>query len=452
MASFAVIYYSRGQFRIISCFKSCRMSGCDGNKSDSKTQPKTDFPVGSNKPDDNGGIVVTDEGRLQYTPGWEEEFYKYKRSLKIPPKLISIGRPLWHRKSTSLPDLDPQHSSDASETFGEMNKRFATASTSTAQAKCETSLSKTMDDKPSSAPVPLAPMDSTKTDSKSKSIIDLLHQRVIRPPTNCVKVKKPRSSLIPTEPKILPQSSEAELLPTPGSEGDVFKSENVFETAVLTKRTRKEYKAMKRQEIIREVFGCEDRPASAPPLNVIEAAPHTLVPISSTAQSSSSKLLTFDQQYEQYLEKMNVDYGEKIRKVKSLTQQKSGASSESGSAVPKVELMDADNFHNQDDESQDTELNECARAMDENKEEACDSNDRGDTPSVMSDRTSPTSFSGVLKTKKSRANRHSRRKGSSGKLSRRDAMKTRARLINVCSYFFQASIIFAKRKNHYRNR
>ncbi|KAJ8894377.1 hypothetical protein PR048_007028 [Dryococelus australis] len=46
--------------------------------------------------------------------GWEEEVYSYKRSLRMPPKLISIPRPS-NRLCSSLPDLDaPLHSPAAS--------------------------------------------------------------------------------------------------------------------------------------------------------------------------------------------------------------------------------------------------------------------------------------------------------------------------------------------------
>lgn len=383
-----------------------------GDNSDSRSPFRRHIRMTPRKPETSSELDATDEGRLQFAPGWEEEFYRYKRSLKIPPKLISIGRPSWHRKSTSLPDLDPQHSSDASDTFSEMNKRFTSSASTSTTAKSEPNHSVEPADQKSTSSTTC---DGTTTDSQSKSIIDLLHQRVIRAPTVCVKIKKQRNPL-QSEPKVVPPSNEVGLFPTPGSEGKALKSENVFDSAVLTSRTRKEYKAMKRQEIIREVFGCEDRPASAPPLNVIEQATQKPAPMPATQADhmSDTKTLTFDQQYEQYLEKMNVDYSEQIRKAKK--QAKSEIVVEQTCLlVPKIEQMDDDSSINQDDESQDTELNECARTMDDMKEEACDSNDRGDTPSVMSDRASPTSFSGVLKAKKGRGNRYGRRKGSSGK-------------------------------------
>lgn len=371
-------------------------------------------------------LDMSEDSRSQFPPGWEEQAYEYKRSLKIPARLITIGRPSWHqhRKSTSLPDLDPQHSSDASETFAELNKKSANAS---AIRKGKSTDKKTGD----SSTLPNNDSDNAASDTKSKSIIDLLHQRVIRP---IIKSKKSRNQVGQNEPKILPQSNEVELLPTPGSEGkpeNVFKTENVFDTAVLKSRTRKEYKAMKTQEIIREVFGGEDRPASAPPYNFelmqqkleqkqqqLEQMKKKQQQVSSTSQAepAETKPLTFDQQYQQYLEKLNVDYGEKIRKVKSAAENRNNAM-ETDQIVPKTEKIDDDMSLNQDEESHDTELNECDRNIDDIKEEPCDSLERGDTPSVMSeaDRATPTSFSGVLKAKKGRGNRYGRRKGSSGK-------------------------------------
>lgn len=155
----------------------------------------------------NTELDMSEDSRSQFPPGWEEQAYEYKRSLKIPARLITIGRPSWHqhRKSTSLPDLDPQHSSDASETFAEINKKSSAGGSSAkrhSNKKLGDNSSLTNQDS-----------DNGAHDSKSKSIIDLLHQRVIRP---TVKSKKARNASGQNEPKILPQSNEVELLPTPG--------------------------------------------------------------------------------------------------------------------------------------------------------------------------------------------------------------------------------------------
>lgn len=192
---------------------------------------------------------VTD-GPAKYPPGWEAELYEYKRSLKIPARLITVGRPPWVNKPSSLPDIDTQ-SSDASESFHELIIK---------RNKSEKRVPKVEpEDKADNA------ASIAAGEEKKRSIIDLLHQRVIRPSIR--NKKQQRAVASNREPKILPQSTEVELLPTPGTE-DVFKPKNVFDTPVLTSRTRKEYQAMKCKEIIREVFGADCRPASAPPCDM----------------------------------------------------------------------------------------------------------------------------------------------------------------------------------------
>lgn len=336
-----------------------------------------------------------------FPPGWEEQVYEYKRSLKVPASLITIGRPPTHRKSVSLPDLDP-HSSDASETFAENKRQIQLKEKELKRGKAGTT----------KAPDKIEVEDNTK----SKSIIDVLHQRVIRP----VKNNRHKARPINNAPKILPQSNEVELLPTPGAEGiDVFKHHSVFETAVLKSRTRKEYRAQKNQEIIREVFGCDDRPASAPPE---QTAPGT------KENEPKPEPVTFDQKYKQYLEKMNIDFGEKIRKLKNVNKPTSTVSepqtatnttttstTTATTLISAPEKLDEDSILNQDDETQDTEINECERMADDIKEEPMDQNER-DTPSVLSERDGMTPNSmNSSKVKKARGNRSNRRKGSSGK-------------------------------------
>lgn len=53
-----------------------------------------------------------------FRPGWEEEVYWFKRSLRMPVRLINIPRPPHtHRLSASLPDLDPYPNSPAASTI-----------------------------------------------------------------------------------------------------------------------------------------------------------------------------------------------------------------------------------------------------------------------------------------------------------------------------------------------
>lgn len=86
------------------------------------------------------------------------------------------------------------------------------------------------------------------------------------------------------------------LLPTPEKESDkIFGvKKNIFETFILTSRTRTENNSMRKKEILKEVFGAdEERPRSAPPsAEVIEA----------------EKNISYDQKFREYLEKMNVDF------------------------------------------------------------------------------------------------------------------------------------------------
>ena len=52
-----------------------------------------------------------------FRPGWEEEVYRFKRSLRMPARLINIPRPPHsQRLSASLPDLDPYPNSPAAST------------------------------------------------------------------------------------------------------------------------------------------------------------------------------------------------------------------------------------------------------------------------------------------------------------------------------------------------
>lgn len=322
----------------------------------------------------------------QFPPGWENEVYEFKRSLKIPASLITIKRPAWYRKSISLPDLDP-HSSDTSETFSEKKQLFLKPFSELSDRKIlkkDSRHSRPVNSTITIEKVLVNVPEKRPDDLRSKSIIDMLHQKIIHPISrNSKKAKLMHSN----EPKLLPQSTEIELLSTPGAE-DVFKHQSVFDTAVMKSRTRKEYRVQKNQEIIREVFGCDDRPASAPPL-------HAIV-------DNKVPAITFDQKYKQYLEKMNMDFGDSKLAKCQITPDVS---------IVKQEKIDEDSLLN-DDETQDTEINECERNALDIKDEPLDSNER-DTPSVSErEGITPSSFS--LIRKRGRGARGGRRKGSSG--------------------------------------
>jgi hypothetical protein len=72
------------------------------------------------KPSESSGKSSSKKKKPQFgdgsdfRPGWEEEVYRFKRSLRMPAQLINIPRPPhMYRLSASLPDLDPYPNSPA---------------------------------------------------------------------------------------------------------------------------------------------------------------------------------------------------------------------------------------------------------------------------------------------------------------------------------------------------
>lgn len=203
----------------------------------------------------------------------------------MPAGLITLSRPPLHGISHSLPDLD-QQSSDTSEIFSE----FVRAK----DLEKKANEAKKTEELPAKGKKKI--VKDEKADEQLKkpgSMIELLHQRVVQSKKR-FKTKKAAGMLPSSLTKSHPEKSDEELLQTPDKESDkVFGfKKNIFETSVIKSRTRTENKAIRSKEIIREVFGSEDRPASAPPLG--------LEPIS------------FDQKYREYLEKMNERLPEKL--------------------------------------------------------------------------------------------------------------------------------------------
>lgn len=252
-----------------------------------------------------------------FRPGWEEEVYVYKKSLRMPPRLITVSKPSrFHRLSTSLPDLDPGSpalsvSMDSSDMCISRNKRLIDSDMESNYSFSVTGLGSKIDDEEatSSTTVSCPPKAMMKHfRSENNSIVDVLAQKVGSGGNQKNSKKKQNSK----GSKILNKSSnEPELLPTPSlaplvsSEisknsknkislknnknpikvnsvllgyfrketvnnfRDAFKNNHAlpseFSTMVLKSRTRMETKVLKKEATIREVFG-EDRPASAPPM------------------------------------------------------------------------------------------------------------------------------------------------------------------------------------------
>lgn len=254
-----------------------------------------------------------------FRPGWEEEVYVYKKSLRMPTRLITVSKPSrFHRLSTSLPDLDPGSpalsvSMDSSDMCLGHNKRLIDSDMESNYSFNITGLGSKIDDEEatSSTTVSCPPKTMTKHfRSENSSIVDVLAQKVGSGGGGQKDSKKKQNS---KGSKVLNKSSnEPELLATPSlaplvsSETsknsknkislknnknpikvtnsvllgyfrketvnnfrDAFKNNhtlpNEFSTMVLKSRTRTETKVLKKEATIREVFG-EDRPASAPPM------------------------------------------------------------------------------------------------------------------------------------------------------------------------------------------
>lgn len=252
-----------------------------------------------------------------FRPGWEEEVYVYKKSLRMPPRLITVSKPSrFHRLSTSLPDLDPGSpalsvSMDSSDVCLSRNKRDSDMESNYSFSIM--GLGSKIDDEEATSSTtvscpPKAMMKHFRSDNNS--IVDVLAQKV---GSGGQKDSKKKQNLKSNKSSNINKSNnEPELLPTPGltpllsSETakssknkialknnrnpikvtnsvllgyfrketvnnfrDAFKNNhtlpNEFSTLVLKSRTRTETKVLKKETTIREVFG-EDRPASAPPM------------------------------------------------------------------------------------------------------------------------------------------------------------------------------------------
>lgn len=246
------------------------------------------------------------------------EAYNFKRSLNVPPGLITIGRPPQHGISHSLPDLDPQ-TSDTSEIFSEFIKSK------------DRDAGKDVRSEQSKKGKKLAPPSKPEIKKPPNSIIELLHQRVIQSSNKKIKQNnskkatttnkdkdknKGKDKVKEKEKEVAKTTKEAnESQPTSASEKEGDKSsgykKNIFEPFIITSRTRTENNAIRKKEILKEVFGTdEDRPRSAPPSANEQK----------NAEDESEKRLSFDQKYREYLDKMNVDFPERKTYLSNLTQ------------------------------------------------------------------------------------------------------------------------------------
>lgn len=249
-----------------------------------------------------------------FRPGWEEEVYVYKKSLRMPTRLITVSKPSRiHRLSTSLPDLDPGSpalsvSMDSSDVCLS-RKKMIDSDVESNYSFSITGLGGKIDDEEatSSTTVSCPPKAMKHSRSENNSIVDVLAQKVGSDKVDPKRKLSPKGSKLLTkssnEPELLPTPSLTPLLSSETSKSsrskvslknnkspikvtdsvllgyfrketvnnfrDAFKNNhtlpNEFSTLVLKSRTRTETKVLKKEATIREVFG-EDRPASAPPM------------------------------------------------------------------------------------------------------------------------------------------------------------------------------------------
>ncbi|KAG6456562.1 hypothetical protein O3G_MSEX009799 [Manduca sexta] len=294
--------------------KSSPCKKVDSSSSSSSTS-NSSTPV--RKPDFGDGSA--------FHPGWEEELYKYKRSLRMPTRLIAIPRgrsggpfvrrtgTLLTRGSTSLPDLDPAPLSPApssapsaatDDLCARRQEKLTLDSDLDSNSSCSARHRLHYDSEASTSTV-----FSSRTKRKGSSIVDVLIQKCV-PKDNPKKKSKDKDD---KTPKVIPKKSNtSELLPTPslglvknGNKGSLsakkeklmediyylgaFRKETVtafrnafikntdgligateeFQPVVLKSRTRTESRVLKQRATIKEVFG-DERPASAPPTSCRE--------------------------------------------------------------------------------------------------------------------------------------------------------------------------------------
>ncbi|RZB40924.1 Ank 2 and/or DUF1421 domain containing protein [Asbolus verrucosus] len=227
-----------------------------------------------------------------FCPGWEEEVYKYKKSLRMPPSLIQVTRPpQYHRLSTSLPDLDPCPNSPTPSSVADATEYPKTKLTKIKSENLDSDTesnhsfnlfsNKHNYDSEGSCSIKSLP----NTTKESSSILDKLLKRCGG------REKRKHKRKDDVHPKVTPKPEKVvELLPTPGFDIDTpeikksdsgpvspgfrkktidsFKEVFLKKTKDIHSRTRKQTRILKQRVTIKEVFG-EDRPASAPPVTCV---------------------------------------------------------------------------------------------------------------------------------------------------------------------------------------
>ncbi|XP_055841745.1 uncharacterized protein LOC129908931 [Episyrphus balteatus] len=183
------------------------------------------------------------------------EVYRYKRALKVPPNLITIKNKCIQKISKSIADSDLEPEPATRNTGESMN--------------CK---------------------NESNKDNVPKSIIDVLHSRVIKAKNHnhqvhnkftqkYSKTERPHVSKSKFDIISSKSNTDHEMILNENNNICVQQQEqpqhqekrNVFETKVIPSRTRREHKMHLNKETIREVFRGDERPSSAPPhINILE--------------------------------------------------------------------------------------------------------------------------------------------------------------------------------------
>lgn len=290
-----------------------------------------------------------------FRPGWEEEVYKYKRSLRMPATLIQVTRPPhWPRVSTSLPDLDPCPNSPAPSTSTEelyTQKKYA-LNIFEGRDKCKQDLDSDSESMSSSlyaiknsnydseASCSTVISTASKRNAKKQeisSITDTLIQKYGKKDIKKKKIKEEGNA------KLIPKSTNPlELMATPSlglekvnsnsKKGNKhvpkekvmeelfylgsFRKQTVstfrdafinntdgllgateeFSPMVLKSRTRTETRVLKHRATMKEVFG-DERPASAPPVactkeEITEEVMETVEDVKPVVEENKIKVIT----------------------------------------------------------------------------------------------------------------------------------------------------------------
>lgn len=292
----------------------------EASKTTRKTKPKekenlgTPSKGGKKKKGEKKKSVFGDG--TEFRPGWEAEVYRYKRSLRMPARLINIAGPQnWPRLSVSLPDLDPDSPMTLDSDISSLQNK-----------QCDSDYESTPTKTKSKDRKNKTPQKKVEEKGEEDSFINRLIQRYGgKGKKSLRKAQEKETSKEKKGSKTIPQTNELKLLPTPsldcivktpvkkcdqntsqskslkGKKGGKlggepvdleskdavflgyfrkktvaefrdafakhnggFATEHELPPIMLKSRTRTQTRILTQRATIREVFG-EDRPASAPP-------------------------------------------------------------------------------------------------------------------------------------------------------------------------------------------